>query len=230
VDAQIHAAIVGALIGGATIAGGVILDLRVRSRQERRRQLATVVDELGRLNGRFRDVAAVGHFDIDRFGETNAHIIELTGQARRLADALGRRRSRAIRDAASDLSDMWQAMLMRATKQIRENKPIGEVGEDKLVVFTLTMPIRRMNVALYGEGQPAATPDGPFGRMLRYVEEGLSAPDLDHPENVDVRTWWQRAFPELHHPKKGVARRTWRERLLRPRPIHPDGKRSRLPK
>jgi hypothetical protein len=178
VDPQIHAAIVGGLIGGATLAGGVILDLRLRGRRDRRRELEAVVEEIDKTNRQAVKMAAVGSFNVDGFGAALERMTELTGEARRLAGAAGRNADE-VRDAAGDLSDMWLAIIMRAAKELDAGRPMGE---DKMTLtFTLAMPVRRMNEALYGKGD-AGTPGvqrSPFERLDRYIQHGLSAPELD---------------------------------------------------
>lgn len=165
------------LIGGATVAGGVVLDLRMRSGRERRRELETVVADIERTNRHAVKLATVGSFNPGGFGAALERVAELTGVARRLADAAGKETAGDVRDAAADLSDMWLAIAMRAAREVDTGR---EPGEDKTVVFTLAMPVRRMNVALYGEGRAEeATEAWLSGRLTRYYEEGLSAAELD---------------------------------------------------
>jgi hypothetical protein len=141
-------------------------------------ELEAVVAEIDRVNRQAVKVATVGNFDAERFGTVMDRITELSLLAIRFADA-ARSKADDVRRAAADLMDMWMAMSMRAANQAAAGQPLGE---DKAVSFTLAMPVRRMRVALYGEGgDEERQRTWPSGRLSKYYEHGLTASELEVP-------------------------------------------------
>lgn len=177
VDPQIHGAIVGGLLaggfGGITVAGGVVLDMRVRSRSDARQALRSTVDELQGVNIRMSMVLRRGGVP-DGLTDLSGELFSLIASTKRNAHILRARERRAVRDACDDLSDMWMATFMRMAK--------GAEFTDSDALAT-AMPMRRINSAIFG-AQGSDTQQQPFKRMTRYVEEGLSAPELEASERT----------------------------------------------
>ena len=176
-DAQIHAALVGGalagVLGGATVAGGVILDVRVRGRQENRRRLEDAVAQLATENQRLTvnfKTTDDAEFELpDGFVESHRELLHSIDLVRRLAYVTGKD-ARRIREACADLSDMWTATILRMT-----HKKWPDVGD----ALVMAMPVRRMHDALYGDANSREGQESwRSGRLTRYVEGGLTAQEL----------------------------------------------------
>jgi hypothetical protein len=179
VDPQIHGALVGGLVGGTlgglTVVAGVVLDVRMRGRYERRQSLEQAVGRLAALNPRtfalLRQHLRGG--PTPEFEDRHSELLAANSEVSRLADSVSNEKAKAIRAASADLTDMWMGLLARAAEDIRPTDADGIV---------IVVPIRRMNAALYGEPSPEdASKEFAASKMGEYMRDGISAPELDDP-------------------------------------------------